>query len=406
MSEKPPRTAAEPPAGTPGHPRRPLGASGLSVSPLGFGCYRVDDETPEHRIGLETALRSGCNLIDTSTNYTDGGSERLVGGVLARTGRDGLPPRDGIVVVSKIGYVQGQNLRLALEREAGGTPFPEMVRYMDGCWHCIHPEFLRDQLARSRQRLRLETLDVCLLHNPEYFLSDAAHRGGAGPAHGGGRAAGGSGGAGDAIERLREEFYRRLTAAFGFLEEAVRRGEIRFYGVSSNTAVAPPDDPEATSVSRMLRAAEAAGGPGHHFRALQVPMNLIESGGALVPNTGANRGRTALQEAAEAGLGVLINRPLNAIVDHRLLRLADPPASLAARGPTAAAAVARVLDPLLPEAHRRESLSRKALWVAASTPGVTCVLVGMRQASYVEDAMAIAAWPRLPDPLAVYRAFT
>ncbi len=386
-----------PSAGTPGHARRPLGATGLSVSPLGFGCYRVDDTTPEHRAALEAALRSGCNLIDTSTNYTDGGSERLVGEVLTRCGRDGLPPRDGVVVVSKIGYVQGQNLRLALERERAGTPFPEMVRYMDGCWHCIHPEFLRDQLTRSLERLRLEALDVCLLHNPEYFLSDAAHRGG------------GSGGGGGDLERRRDEFYRRVTAAFAFFEEAVRQGVIRFYGISSNTAVAAPDDEEATSVGRMLRAAEAAGGPGHHFRVLQVPMNLIESGGALVQNTSVRGDRTALQAAADGGLAVLINRPLNAIVGHRLLRLADPPPSFASpgrSGETAPAAVARVMDPLLPEARRPESLSRKALWTVASTPGVTCVLVGMRQVSYVEDAMGIAAWPPLPDPLAVYRAFT
>jgi hypothetical protein len=385
------------PPGAPGLPRRPLGTTGLPVSPLGFGCYRVDDATPEHRAALEAALRSGCNLIDTSTNYTDGGSERLVGEVLARAGHDGLPPRDGVVAVSKIGYVQGANLRLALERERAGTPFPEMVRYMDGCWHCIHPEFLRDQLARSRARLRLERLDVCLLHNPEYFLSDAAHRRAGGPLRG------------EDLERLREEFYRRVTAAFAFFEEAVRQGVIRFYGVSSNTAVADPGDPEQTSVSRMLRAAEAAGGTGHHFRVLQVPMNLIESGGALVPNTGAHGDRTALQAAAEGGLAVLINRPLNAIVGHRLLRLADPPPSFASSGrpgETASAAVARVIDPLFPEARRSESLSRKALWTVASTPGVTCVLVGMRQASYVEDAMGIAAWPPLPDPLAIYRAFT
>ena len=40
---------------------------------------------------------------------------------------------------------------------------------MEGCWHCLHPEFLQDQLTRSLDRLQLETLDVCLLHNPEYF---------------------------------------------------------------------------------------------------------------------------------------------------------------------------------------------------------------------------------------------
>ena len=95
-----------------------------------------------------------------------GDSERLIGEVLASA----EVPRDEIVVVSKIGYVQGPNLDLAQQREAAGQPFPEMVKYMDGCWHCISPEFLEDQLGRALDRLGLETIDVLLLHNPEYFL--------------------------------------------------------------------------------------------------------------------------------------------------------------------------------------------------------------------------------------------
>ena len=132
------------------HGQAPFGGTGLSVGRIGFGCYRVDDVTPEHGAALEAALASGCNIIDTSTNYTDGGGERLVGRVLWEAGRAGRLPRESVVVVSKIGYVQGENLRLAIERERAGFPFPEMVKYVEGCWHCIHPDFLRDQLKRSR----------------------------------------------------------------------------------------------------------------------------------------------------------------------------------------------------------------------------------------------------------------
>ncbi|MBI2000533.1 MAG: DUF255 domain-containing protein, partial [candidate division NC10 bacterium] len=288
------------------HGYGPLGSTGLTVSRLGFGCYRVDDETPEHREALIAALQAGCTLIDTSTNYTDGGSERLVGSVLAELTGDGRVPRDAVVVVSKIGYVQGENLALAQEREAAGKPFPEVVKYMDGCWHCLHPEFLRDQLTRSLDRLQLETLDVCLLHNPEYFLSDAKQR----PASGG-------------LETIREEFSRRLREAFAFFETQVAAGRIGWYGVSSNTAVVPPDDPEATSLSRMLEAARTAGGPGHHFRVLEVPMNLFEAGAILLPNTGPDGTRAVLELAAEAGIGLLVNRPLNAFAGGRLVRLAD-----------------------------------------------------------------------------------
>ena len=360
-----------------------LGSTGLPVSRLGFGCYRVDDETPAHRAALARAIETGCTLIDTSTNYTDGHSESLVGEVLEDLRRRDPARRRAVVLVSKIGYVQGRNLALAFEREKARQPFPDMVRYMDGCWHCIHPEFLRDQLTRSRQRLRVETLDVCLLHNPEYFLSDAAHRRdadrGAAP-----------------IEEARAEFYRRLRDAFAFLEESAKAGEIRFYGVSSNTCVSPAGDPEATSVSRMLAAAVSAAGENHRFRVLQLPMNLFETGAALEPNTGPDGARTALEAAAAAGLGVLVNRPLNAIVGGRLLRLA----ASAGRN---AGEVAAIIDPALPAARRGEPLSRKAIWVLSSTPGVGNVLVGMRRPEYVDDAMAVEAWEPLADPLAVLR---
>jgi hypothetical protein len=67
-------------------------------------------------------------------------------------------------------------------------------------------------------------------------------------------------------------------------------------------------------------------------------------------------------------------------------------------------AIADIIDPLLPEPRRRESLSRKALWVLASTPGVTSVLNGMRHPAYVEDSLGILEWPSLPDPRPIYEA--
>jgi uncharacterized protein len=66
--------------------------------------------------------------------------------------------------------------------------------------------------------------------------------------------------------------------------------------------------------------------------------------------------------------------------------------------------VAASIDPLLPESTRKESMSRKALWVVVSTPGVTCVLNGMRTTQYVDDSTAILGWNRLSDPKAVYKA--
>jgi uncharacterized protein len=347
------------------HAAAPLGTTGLTVSRLGFGGYRVDDAHPVFADALARSLAS-CNLVDTSTNYTDGGSERLVGQVLAAEATAHRLSRSEVVVVSKVGYVQGQNLLLAAGRRRDGQPFPEMVEYMDGCWHCIHPLWLADQVERSLTRLRIETLDVLLLHNPEYFFSDAVHRGLRT----------------DELPAARDEFYRRLQAAFAFFESQVAAGKLRHYGVSSNTATAAADDPEATSLTRMWAAARAAGGASHHLRVLQLPMNLIESGAVFEPN---NDGATVLEKAQELGVGILVNRPLNAIVDNRLLRLA---------GPTGAP-VTELLDPALPQERRSATTSQKALHVVASAPGVSCVLVGMRRPAYVDDATEVLGWPPL-----------
>jgi uncharacterized protein len=479
-----------------------LGTTTLTTSRLGFGTYRVTTHDTAHRDALKKALTGGCNLVDTSTNYMDGESERLIGTVLHELVAAGALRREEVIVVSKIGYVQGQNLKQAESREQSGRPYPDMVKYGDGIWHCIHPEFLSDQLALSLDRLQLATLDICLLHNPEYFLSRAAHQGAQDPA------------------ALRGSFYERLEKAFLYFESQVAAGRLRYYGVSSNTVTAPSDAVDATSLAEMVQAAEraarSAGVDRHHFAVLQCPMNLFESGAALTPNTGISHRQTVLDFAQEAGVAVLVNRPLNAMPAGRtgMLRLAelpleDAPVDIAAqlasvaklekdyretiapaiehggqgvapaeffnwaqelervrpqiqgleqwesieqhsiaphvnqvlqtvsrhltgtiseqweawrdryipelltllrgvrreateRSRARTGMVSTAIDPLLPMSRGAHSLSRKALWILTSTPGVTCVLNGMRTPAYVDDALDVLRWEPLANVRPLY----
>ncbi len=269
--------------------RRKLGTTGLVCHPIGFGGYRIYRGNRQHEDALRAYLDRGGNLIDTSANYGDGLSEALVGLVLKDH------PRAEVIVVSKGGYIQGENMKLALKED-----FPEIVRYGEGLWHCIHPEFLRSQIRRSLERLQLQRVGVYLLHNPEYFLTDKAHHGGPTPAD-------------------QEQFYGRIREAFRFLEGQVTEGTISWYGVSSNNFGGDPGDLTATSVSRCLREAQGVS-IDHHFRVIQLPMNLYEPNGAREAN---NDGRTVLEFCKAEGLGVLINRPLNAFCENRLIRLAD-----------------------------------------------------------------------------------
>jgi hypothetical protein len=66
--------------------------------------------------------------------------------------------------------------------------------------------------------------------------------------------------------------------------------------------------------------------------------------------------------------------------------------------------VAAAINPVLPESKHKESLSRKALWVLVSTPGITCVLNGMRTVPYVDDSTAVLGWSWLSNPQEAYKA--
>lgn len=288
-----------------------LGRTGLTVSAAGFGSYRIDVQNSTHRAALTMALTSGVNLIDTSSNYADGGSEKLVGEVMAELIAQGQLAREQIVIVTKGGYLQGENYALSQRRKGAGNPFPDLVEYSSGLEHSIHPEFLEDQIGRSLSRLGLEKIDVYLLHNPEYYLGWAKK--------------------GDLpLADARQEYQRRLSLAFSHLEKEVERGRIRWYGVSSNGFPSSADSYDFTAVEQLLELANEHGSD-HHFAVIQLPLNPLETGGLTEPNQSKGRSTVELSRAAE--LGVLVNRPLNAVVGNNLIRLADVPTLEAAAEP-------------------------------------------------------------------------
>ncbi len=291
---------------------RTLGRTGLTCSGVGFGTYRVHLRVQEHRAALAKALRMGVNLIDTSSNYTGGNAERLIGEVLSGLIGQSVVKREEIIVVSKGGYIQGELFEEMQRRAnaahadyAAGSELSEIVRHSQGLWHSMHPDFLRDQLTDSLERLQLETMDVYLLHNPEYYIEWAI---------------------GDGIppEEIIDEYHRRIKQAFAYLESEVERGRIRWYGISSNTFPRTEDAIDRTSLERVWQSAEAIAGAAHHFAAVEFPMNIFEPG-AIAERNQHHGTKTLLDFCAEKNLSVLINRPLNAIAAKKLIRLADFP---------------------------------------------------------------------------------
>lgn len=132
--------------------KRPLGDTGLSVTPLCIGCAPLGDmpdtfaySVPEDRAldTIRTALRSPISFLDTAASYGDGESERRIGLVLRELG--GVP--DGYLVATKA------------DRDAKTGEFsgPQMRR----------------SIERSLKLLGLERLPLVHLHDPEHTTFEA-----------------------------------------------------------------------------------------------------------------------------------------------------------------------------------------------------------------------------------------
>ncbi|MDH4944682.1 aldo/keto reductase [Sulfurimonas sp. C5] len=258
------------------------------MSSFAFGTYRVSDQNPLHIQALKEALYSGIKLIDTSSNYTDGGAERAIAKALGSIEEE---YRD-VEIVSKFGYIQGTNMQLHQEK-----PFEDVVEYSPECYHSIAPSFMRDQLNRSLERLELNKIDCYLLHNPEYYIYDAINKD-------------------IAKEERLEELYKRIYKVFVALEQEVANNTIGSYGISSNSfsKESTADDflPYEDLITLAQNAAIEAGNDKHSFTTLQLPINLLEKEGV-----------ECAKWAKKNGLRVLVNRPLNAFHNGLMFRLAD-----------------------------------------------------------------------------------
>ncbi len=253
---------------------------------VGFGSYRVSIKSKVHRESLIKALEAGCSLIDTSSNYTNGESEELIGAVLSEH------PQYKPIIVTKAGYIQGQALDVLHELNEKGLALEELVDLSEGLKHSIHPDFLRSQLEQSLKRLKRDSVDYFLLHNPEYYFQTE--------------------------ESTQDEYYQRLKKAFLYCEEEVKNGRIKAYGVSSNNFVLPLTDPHVTGLPRIIEVLKDISAK--NFKMVQFPFNLIEIG--ALEKFGDYGDESLLELCMAHGFTTLANRPLNAFTHSNLVRLA------------------------------------------------------------------------------------
>lgn len=148
---------------------RPFGASSLAVSELGLGCSRLGSLLGASKSAakklLGEALNRGITYFDTSDIYGQGDSERLIG--------EGVAGRRGVVIASKIGKRHPLKFRLVSSLKAPLAPM--LQRLGQGSVKAARSKavpthfeksYLAKALDRSLKRLRVETIDVVMLHSP------------------------------------------------------------------------------------------------------------------------------------------------------------------------------------------------------------------------------------------------
>jgi len=334
----------------PGHFRE---FQGLWLSSIGIGTYLGEPTAAYdalYREAVTDALELGINVIDTAVNYRHQRSERAIAQALAGVISSGHVQRDEVLLATKGGFLtfdgsEPEDPSEYFQRTLidAGLFRPEEV--VAGC-HVMSPKYLENQIEVSRQNLGVETVDIYYLHNPETQASNVA----------------------------RQEFERRMHAAFSALEKAVSEGKIRMYGTATwNGYRVGLDSHEALSLPDLLRVAEEVGGTDHHFRAIQLPFNLAMPE-ALSARTQRVEGKAlpVLQVARAHGMLVFASASL----------------------------LQQKLTESLPEKTHAwfpglEKDAQRAIQFVRSTPGITSALVGMSRREHVSENLRTAQTPPL-----------
>jgi aryl-alcohol dehydrogenase-like predicted oxidoreductase len=317
---------------------------GLRLSSLGLGTY-IGAADPPTDVAVEQAvqlcLQSGrINVLDTAINYRYQRAERSIGRSIARLVDRGTARRDEFFVATKAGYLAPDaesKIPLArwVETELVAKEVLDPADIVDDC-HAMSVSYLRDQFERSRTNLGVDTVDLLYLHNaPDAQL----------PVVG------------------REEFVRRLTDAFGFLEELRAAGQLGAFGLATWECLrAPRDSATYFSLEEADRVARSVGGDAHGFRFVQFPFSLGMPEAAVQRNQSVKGEKVSLFEAARRlGLGCFTSVPL---LQGQLARVGPVGAGLSA--------------------------AQTAIQFARSAPGTIGPLVGQKTPEHLAENLQLA----------------
>jgi aryl-alcohol dehydrogenase-like predicted oxidoreductase len=322
-------------------------SGGLWLSSIGLGTYlgNHDGETDRlYHAAVVRAVELGCNVIDSAINYRFQRSERSIGTALKDLAARGFK-RDEIVIATKGGFLPydgepPKDVRAYFEQAFVKTGVAQFADVIAGC-HCMAPKYLLNQLDASLRNLNLECVDIYYVHNPEMQLGKIS----------------------------RQEFNDRLVRAFEALEGAVSAGKIGVYGTATwNGYRNEPTAKDYLSLAEVVELATQAGGTNHHFKVIQLPLNLGMTEALSLTNQEVHGKQVTLLGAAQA-LGITI------MCSASVLQ----------------AQLTSNLPPIMSETFTGlQTDGQRALQFVRSTPGVTTALVGMKQSKHVEENLKTA----------------
>jgi len=322
------------------------GAGELWLSSIGVGTYlgEPDDAVDqEYSQAIVTALRSGVNVLDTAINYRHQRSERAIGAALRQLIGAGELSRNQVLIATKAGYLSfDTNLPpdprayILEEYVQPGILDPSQIA---GGMHAMAPDYLENQIERSRRNLGIETIDVFYLHNPETQLREVS----------------------------RDLFLRRLGDAFAVLERQVQAGRLVYYGLATWDGFRLPQGArDFLDLEEIVLLAEDVGGKQHHLRFLQLPFNLALPEAYTFSNQGSGRKQSLLAAASELGIAVIGSATL--LQGQLTYGLPDPVGDLLGL----------------------KSDVENAIQFSRSAPGLTTALVGMGHEEHVLANLKVA----------------
>ncbi len=317
----------------------------LNLSELGVGTYlgNPDEQTDKNYYEtIKLALEKGVNVVDTAINYRNMRSERVIGNVLSEVGREKA------VISTKGGYlavppdVSDATVWFRETLVKTGIVNPNDITETG---NVLTKNYINWAFHKSLDNLKTDYIDVYYLHNPEDQL----------------------------LKFSRDEFYKKLEDVFSLLEEFVKQGKLKYYGLATwNGFRVPSDNRQYLNLKEIKDIAEKVSGKDNHFKFIQLPYNIAMTEAYTLKNQNIDGKNFSTLEAAEKlGIYTYISAPL---LQSRLIR------------------------PVAPEILQIFGVNKPShipIQFVRSTPGVGTVLIGTSKKHHLLENLEIENVPPL-----------